>query len=248
MIEVKGKIVEEKELNLYQKLAKIRAVSDVAQKGMKGYNYKYTDVNEILAKVTAGMKKYHVSLIPTIIPSTAEVTQNIIKKTKFDKTGKVFEDITTEMLFTADMVFRWINDDNPDERIDVPWFVTGSMTDPAQAVGAGLTYTMRQFLTSYFQIAQTQDTDVDAYRSKQKAAEVSEEKAIAEGIIAEFDKRLKAFLADNTEKKDEVIKFIERYAKRANYFAIKEPSLASKLLDDFTAKFLNTETEETSEE
>lgn len=248
IIDKKGKNVEEKELNLYQKLAKIRAVSDVAQKGMKGYNYKYTDVNEILAKVTAGMKKYHVSLIPTIMPGTAEVSQNIIKKTKFDKTGKVFEDITTEMLFTADMVFRWINDDDPEERIDVPWFVTGSMTDPAQSVGAGLTYTMRQFLTSYFQIAQTQDTDVDAYRSKQKAAEVSEEKAIAEGIIAELDKRVKTFLADNAERKDEVIKFVERYAKKANYFTIKEPSLASKLLDDFTKKFLTTEDAEEEKE
>ena len=224
-------------MNIYQRLAKIRGVSDVAQKSMKGYNYRYTDINDILAKVTAGMKKYRVSLIPTITPGTAQITQNILSNTKFDKTGKSYINTTTEMLFTADMMYRWVNDDNPEEYISVPWFVTGSMSDPAQAVGSGLTYTQRQFLQAYFQIAQTQDTDVDAYRSKQREAEVSEDRDIASKIIAEFDKILKIFLSDNPDKKEEVIQFVSRYAKKADYNKIKEPALASKLLDDFVKTF-----------
>ena len=95
-------------------------------------------------------------------------------------------------------------------------------------------------MTSFFQIAQS-DTDVDAYRSKQKAAEASEDKAIAEEIINEFDKLLKTFLADNRDKEEDVKKFISKYAKKANYFAIKEPSLASKLLNDFKTEFGITE-------
>ncbi len=231
-------------MNIYQRLAKIRSVSDVAQKSMKGYNYKYTDINDILAKVTAGMKKYRVSLIPTITPGTAQITQNILSNTKFDKTGKSYINTTTEMLFTADMMYRWVNDDNPDEYISVPWFVTGSMSDPAQAVGSGLTYTQRQFLQAYFQIAQTQDTDVDAYRSKQREAEVSEDRDIASKIIAKFDKILKIFLSDNPDKKEEVIQFVSRYAKKADYNKIKEPALASKLLDDFVKTFGIAEVDE----
>lgn len=231
-------------MNIYQRLAKIRSVSDVAQKSMKGYNYRYTDINDILAKVTAGMKKYRVSLIPTITPGTAQITQNILSNTKFDKTGKSYINTTTEMLFTADMMYRWVNDDNPEEYISVPWFVTGSMSDPAQAVGSGLTYTQRQFLQAYFQIAQTQDTDVDAYRSKQREAEVSEDRDIASKIIAEFDKILKIFLSDNPDKKEEVIQFVSRYAKKAEYNKIKEPALASKLLDDFVKTFGIVEADE----
>jgi len=231
-------------MNIYQRLAKIRSVSDVAQKSMKGYNYRYTDINDILAKVTAGMKKYRVSLIPTITPGTAQITQNILSNTKFDKTGKSYINTTTEMLFTADMMYRWVNDDNPEEYISVPWFVTGSMSDPAQAVGSGLTYTQRQFLQAYFQIAQTQDTDVDAYRSKQREAEVSEDRDIASKIIAEFDKILKIFLSDNPDKKEEVIQFVSRYAKKAEYNKIKEPALASKLLDDFVKTFGIAEVDE----
>lgn len=227
----------EESLNLYQKLSKIRAISDVARKSKKGYNYSYTDITEILANVTAGMKKYGVSLIPNIKPGSAEVKQITNEKTKFTKTGESYIDKTTEMLFSAEMLFAWVNDENPDERILVPWYATASMPDASQALGSSMTYTMRQFLTTYFQIAQS-DNDVDAYRSKQKEAEVSEDKAIAEGIIAEFDKELRSYLADHDNKADEVKAFISKYAKKANYFAIKEPSLAAKLLEDFKEKYI----------
>ena len=59
--------MEEEKLNLIQKLAKIRSISDVAKKDKKGFNYTYTDITEILAKVTAGMKKYNVSLLLDIL-------------------------------------------------------------------------------------------------------------------------------------------------------------------------------------
>lgn len=223
-------------LNLIQKLAKIRAISDVAQKNKKGYNYSYTDITAILANVTAGMKKYGVSLIPSIVPETADVGQNVVVNTKFDKTGKAYEQTVTEMIFKADMVFKWVNDEDPADFIEVPWFVTGSQSDPSQALGSGLTYCTRYFLTSYFQIAQP-ETDADAYRSKQKAAEESEDRAIAEQIIQNFDTVVKQFLADNSDKSEEVKKFISRYVKGGNYYLIKEPALASKLLADFNSKY-----------
>ena len=224
------------QLNLIQKLAKIRAISDVVSKEKRGYNYTYADITTILANITAGMKKYGVSLIPSVVPGTAEVSQNVVTNTKFDKTGKAYDNTVTEMIVKAEMIFRWVNDENPEETIEVPWFVTGSQTDPSQAFGSGLTYCTRYFLCNYFQIAQA-DSDVDTYRSKQKAAEESEGKAIAEEIIHGFDMLIKQFLADNPEKVDEVKKFISKYAKNANYLAIKEPMLASKLLADFKEKF-----------
>lgn len=220
------------QLNLVQKLAKIRAISDVVSKEKKGYNYTYADITTILAKITAGMKKYSVSLIPSIVPGTAEVSQNVVTNTKLDRTGKTYDNTVTEMLVKAEMVFKWVNDENPNEYIEVPWFVTGSQIDPSQAFGSGLTYCTRYFLCNYFQIAQA-DSDVDTYRSKQKAAEASEDRAIAEGIIEEFDGILKKFLADNPNKTDEVKRFISKFAKNANYLAIKEPELAAKLLEDF---------------
>lgn len=230
----------EEQLNLIQKLAKIRAISDVVSKEKRGYNYSYADITTILANITAGMKKYRVSLIPSIVPGTFDVSQNVIENTKVDKTGKPYVQKSTEMLVKADMIFKWINDDDTTDYIEVPWVAVGSQSDPSMATGSSLTYCTRYFLTSFFQIAQA-DSDVDAYRSKQKAAEASEDKAIAEAIIDQFDTILKQFLADNQDKKDDVKKFITKYVKNANYPAIKDPALASKLLEDFKNTYINKE-------
>lgn len=232
----------EEKLNLYQKLAKIRSISDVVTRDRKGYNYTYADITQILAKITAGMKKYEVSLIPMINPQTATVDPVVLRNTKFDKTGKSYENVVTENQVTAEMTFKWVNDEDPSETIEVPWFIVGSQSDPSQAFGSALTYCTRYFLTSYFQIAQA-DTDVDTYRTKQKLAAEAEDKEIASEIVGEFDRILKTFLSDNHEKMDEVKKFISQYAKNANYLAIKDPALASKLLNDFNEKYMKEEKE-----
>lgn len=229
-------------LNIYQKLARIRDICDVAQKNLKGYGYKYEDITEIIAKVTAGMKKYNVSLIPQIVPGTSSVIQNVVVNTKSDKTGRVYDSTSTEMLFCADMIFTWVNDDVPEERIDVPWFTTGAQSDPSQAFGTGLTYTNRQFLTSYFQIAKVDEgTDVEQYRKKQKEALDAENVSTATAIIDEFDTICKVFLSDNKDKNDDVKEFISRFVKDSNYKKIKDPILAAKLMKDFKEKFLNEE-------
>ena len=229
-------------LSLVQKLAKIRAMSDVVKKDKKGFNYSYVQITTILANITAGMKKYGVSLIPSIIPGTSSVTQNVIENVKMSKDGNAVATKTTEMLFFGEMNFKWVNDDNPEEFIDIPWVVTGSMTDPAQAMGAGLTYTTRQFLTSYFQIAQT-DQDIDAFRSKQKEAEEVETKAVIAGMIGEIDKIVKNTVQTNPDKREELIEYISRFVKGANYNAIKDITTATNLLSGLKEKYIETEGE-----
>ena len=234
-------MAEEKEqLNLIQKLAKIRSIADVAVKDKRGYNYSYADITQILASVKSGMKKYGISLVPMITPGTSHVEQLVTSNTKFTKTGDAYEQKTTEMLYQADMIFRWVNDEDPDEYLDVPWVVTGSQADPSQAFGSAMTYCTRYFLTNYFQIAQAAAEDVDSYRSRQKEAEVSEDKAIAEEVIRQFDVEFKSFLADHSDKVEELKKFVQRYVKNADYFKIREPALASKLLDDFRKTYGTT--------
>jgi hypothetical protein len=153
------------------------------------------------------------------------------------------------MLYTAEMIYRWVNDDDPSDVIDVPWFVTGSQSDPSQAFGSGMTYSLRYFMLQYFQIAQAMsDTDVDAFRSRQKEAEVSEERATAASIIQDFDTKLKTYLSEHPDAEAEVKKFVARYAKDAKYTSIKEPVLAAKLLNDFVDKYMATQNEEKENE
>jgi len=231
-------LVHKEELNLIQKLAKIRSIADVAVKDKAGYNYSYADITQILASVKSGMKKYGVSLFPSITPNTSKITQLTAVNTKFSKNGQAYDSTTTEMLYEADMVFRWINDENPSEYFDVPWSITGAQSDPSQAFGSGMTYCTRYFLVNFFQIAQAAAEDVDSYRSRKKAAEEAEEKAIAEEVIKQFDSECRAYIAEHAEKAEEIKKFVQRYVKSGDYFKIKEPALASKLLEEFRKTYI----------
>lgn len=226
----------EQNLNIYQKLAKIRKQVEVIQRNKKGYGYTYVSEDEILAKISGFMDKYNLSLIPSVIHSSAVVTPYHTKKTKSTNKGEIYEENVNEVLVSADMVFTWVNNESPDERVDVPWILVGHQSDGSQSFGSGLSYAMRYFLLKFFNIA-TPDDDPDKWRSKQKAAGAAEDKMIAEEIIASFDTMVKEFLASNQDKTEEVKKFVAKYVKGGNYFAITESVLASKLLADFKETF-----------
>ena len=137
---------------------------------------------------------------------------------------------------SADMIFRWVNNDNPEEFIEVPWILVGHQTDGSQSFGSGLSYAMRYFLLKFFNIA-TPDDDPDKWRSEQKAAGVAEDKMIAEEIIQNVDAAIKEFLTANPGKAEDVKKLVAKYVKGGNYFAITESVVASKLLNDFKETF-----------
>ena len=227
----------ENDLTLIEKLAKIRAMSDVVAKNQSGYKFRYADISSILAKVTAGMKKYKVSLIPTIVPGTIKTEKLEINNTQTTKTGSAFNKLTTEMLVSAEMVFKWVNDENEEDVIEVPWVLVGSQADPSQAFGSALTYCTRYFLCNYFQIA-TPENDVDVYRSEQKRASDEEDRMVTGEIIKKIDTLVtnKLVGADENNKK-EIVAFIGNYAKNSNYKAITNPDLAAKLLKDLIEKY-----------
>ena len=228
-------------LNLYQKLAKIRRLVEVVQKNKSGYGYKYVTDDELLAKITVGMDKYGVSLVPNIVPGSLNVAPYTYKKTKRDKqkdgTYTTYEEIVNEFTAVCDMTYVWVNNDNPEETLMVSWSMVGQQSDASQCLGSGLTYSMRYFLLKYFNVA-TPDDDPDNWRSKQRATEAAEDKAIAEQIINTLDGVVKAYLAEHPKSSEDVKKMLGKYAKGGNYFAITESALAAKALEDFQATFI----------
>lgn len=228
-------MAEERPMNLYQKLAAIRKIADVVKKDKDGFKFKYSDINEILAKVKGGMEKYGVSLIPEVVPATSEVILNSTTQKKAGRDGSTYDVVNNEYLFRAEMHFVWVNDENPDEKVVVPWYVVGAQADPSQAYGSGMTYCTRYFLLSYFQIAQ--DNDVDTYVSKKREAAQTEDRERAAEVIKVLDTGVKAFLADHPEERPKVLAFAKRFQKDGNYNKITEPLIAAKMLDDFKKEF-----------
>lgn len=238
-------------MNIFQRLAKIRKMVEVIRKNKSGFNYKYVSEDEILARVTAGMDKYHVLLYPGIVPKTAVITPYNYTKVKITKSGDKIEESINEVLVNADMTFTWVNLDNPADQLVVPWVIVGQQSDASQAVGSGLSYLHRYFLLKFFQIA-TPDDDPDFWRSKKKQAEQEEETAVVSAILDEVHASVSAYLDsfsgdDAKEARKKIIAMVKKYAKgedgkpTGDYFAIHDAKSASALLED--VKKLTGETE-----
>ncbi len=239
------------ELNLYQKLAAMRKLTDVIQKTQSGFNYKYVSITEILARVSAGMNKYNVSLIPQYDQANVIVEPHTYKKVRFTKDGKVLEEVVNEYIAKAPVNYMWI-DNETGESITIPWYIAGSQSDPSQAMGSAMTYGLRQFLTQFFQIAQPQD-DPDNWRTTQKEAEEKENKEIAKGIIDKVNDIVSAYLETHPDGRSNVVTLVKKYAKEkgkasANYFAITDPNVATALLQEVEKQFGNTTTTIKTEE
>lgn len=228
------------QMNIYQKLAKIRKPVEILQKNKAGYGYRYVTEDLILAKITGLMEKYGVSLIPNIVHGSTEVHPYGYTKTKTTKDGKVFEEKVNEILIKADMEWHWVNNDNPTDRIIVPWTLVGQQGDASQAFGSGLSYSARYFMLKYFNVA-TSDDDPDNWRSLQKEAEETENREIAKSIIEQVHAMVSEHIASHEEDRQKIYDITKKYAKDSkgkasvNYNLITDPVAAGKLLDELTA-------------
>lgn len=229
------------DLNIYQKLAKIRKPVEIMKKNRKGYGYTYVDEEAILAKITGLMEKLGVSLIPNIVPGTGTVEPYHYVKTKAAKDGTIYEEHVNEVIVHADMQWHWVNNDNPDDRVTVPWFTVGSQADASQAFGSGLTYSSRYFLLKYFNVA-TSDDDPDNWRTRQREAEKEEDKLLAARIIEQVHAYVTNYISTHADDKPRVIDLTKKYVKEngkasANYFVVEDPVVASTLFEAIKKEF-----------
>lgn len=239
--------IEIEKMNLYQKISKIRDITDAIKKNKSGYGYKYVSEDEILARVKAGMSKYHVTIYPAIQNGTVDVLQRDYQKKKFSKAGDPLppEDCV-EYTTKSYLNMHIVNDDIPDDTIVVPWYMVATSSDTAQSFGSALTYANRYFLLKFFDIA-TPDDDPDAWRKKKQEAMEKENSEAVQLIVAKIDSIVKANTNDSNKKN--VIDLIKRYVVKedgkpsANYFDLKDLDSANKLMSELIT-FFNTGKEE----
>ena len=234
-------------LNIHQKILKIADAAGVLQKTKAGFNYRYVPEEEIQAKVTACMQKYGVMLYPSIVPGTLTVEHYTYEKPKTkkvkDEKGKdVVVDYTVpvnEVIVKAEVVYTWVNTDDPNDRFECRWAYIGQMEDAAQAFGAGATYGNRYYLMKALQLATT-EADPDAYRSKQKEAEnydlEKEQKAAAE----ELAKAVKEVVDKGSElikkgfAKEEVMAVVGKHNNgNSNPSSIKSIEICAAVMAEF---------------
>lgn len=225
-------------LTLVQRLEKMQEMVEVIRKNKSNFKGKYVSEDELLAKVAAGKKKYNVFLKQQIVPGTAEVTHIHYTKQKVLKSGDVIDDDVSLMLVRGELIYTWINCDDPSDTMEVPWFFCGVMEDAAQALGSALTYANRYFQLKFFQIA-TPDDDPDNWRSKKEEAEEEAQLAVAKEIVTKIDGYVHSYLDlnDNSdEARKKLTELVKQYVKNgskptADYLTyLTDPQVAVLLL------------------
>lgn len=221
--------------NIYQKLAKIRKQVAVIKKNSSGFRYRYTKEEDILIRVTGLMDKYGVSLVPSINAGTINVEKQTTSITKFKKTGEAYEETSVDYKIVGDMTYKWVNNDDPNDFIEVPWAMVATMSEAAQAFGSALTYSSRYFLLKFFNIANSED-DPDEILTKRRQAMQAEEEEVNEQILKDIGLAIKSYLTSYPDERDEMMKLTSKYVKGGDYRKIKTPALSSKLLKEINDK------------
>lgn len=226
----------EEKLNIHQKLLKVVEMAGVLQKSASGFNFKYVPEEEIQAKVTAGMKKYGLMLYPTIVPGTLRVEPQTYEK--YDNKIKGNKTMR-EYLVVAETINKWVNVENPEEYVEIPWVLIGSMEDASQAFGAGATYCNRYFLMKTLQLATTED-DPDNYRSKQRAAENYENEEAAKAASEALKAKVKKVVDGGSKliasgvNKEVMIGIVSKYnGGNGNPASIKSAEVCDQILNEF---------------
>ena len=230
-------MADKQQLNIYQKLAKLREQVEVIQRNKEGYGYMYVSEDAILAKISVGMKQQNLVLVPNIVPGTTSVEEMHYDKNKWTKDGKPYVEHNVEHVVKADMTYTWIDTENPENKLDVGWSMVGQQPDASQAFGSGLSYAGRYFLLKFFNVA-TPNDDPEGFRKRQKETEEEEAKRVTEVMIEQLDALVKKTIADGVSASDVKEFMVKNGIKNANYFQVKDPEEAGRLLAAFNEKFV----------
>ena len=140
---------EVKPKTLYQKLQTIHASAKYVQKSQRSTQYSYAGSSDVLGQIHELMDQEGVLLIPRITDTNVMTSSN--------KKGAVV--YFTELIMTM----TWVNTDNPDEKIECPWYAQGVDIAGEKGVGKALTYGEKYFMLKFFNIA-TDDMDPDSFQ------------------------------------------------------------------------------------
>ncbi|VDG18204.1 Erf family protein [Lactobacillus pentosus] [Lactiplantibacillus mudanjiangensis] len=155
--------------SIYERLQRIHRQVKYIQKSQQASQYTYAGSSDVLGQIHGLMDDEKMLLVPTIISHHLTSTPN--------KKGSMVYFTELEMIMT------WVNTEQPDEKLECPWYTQGVDIAGEKGVGKALTYGEKYFLLKFFQIA-TDDVDPDAFQ------QIVESKKQSEPISSEQQKTL----------------------------------------------------------
>ncbi|WP_053021150.1 ERF family protein [Staphylococcus haemolyticus] len=194
------------QLNLFQKIADVKANIDGFTKDAKSYNYSYVSGSQVLHRIRNKMIENNLLLVP----KTYEENYKQIDVTRFNK--KAGREITTsEFIVEMKLTYVWINADKPEEQFEVTFYAVGQQDDVSKAHGTALTYAERYFLMKFFNIP-TDEDDADAKQKQEKYNKVSSKTVgVLKQEVFDFVDLMKSLGKDVTQQQAEQTFGIQDY-------------------------------------
>lgn len=206
---------KQQELNLFQKIADVKANIDGFTKDAKSYKYSYVSGSQVLHRIRNKMIENNLLLVP----KTSEENYKQIDVTRFNK--KAGREITTsEFIVEMKLTYVWINADKPEEQLEVPFYSVGQQDDVSKAHGTGLTYAERYFLMKFFNIP-TDEDDADAKQKQEKYNKVSSKTVgVLKQEVLNFVDLMKSLGKDVTQQQAEQTFGIQDYTSMSEQQAV----------------------------
>lgn len=142
-------------LNLFQKIADVKANIDGFTKDTKGYNYSYVSGSQVLHRIRNKMTEHNLLFIPHIKNASYQEIEVLVKGQK-----------KPNILVSLDLIYTWIDADNPTDKFEIPFYAIGHQDDASKALGTALTYSERYLLMKQFNIP-TDEDDADAKQKRE---------------------------------------------------------------------------------
>lgn len=127
-------------MNLYQKINELKKTVTSFTKDDKtsGYGaYKFTSGSQVLSAVKPKMEELGLLFMPVNATHKDWQTYNYTNSSGQEK---------TDFIVQGELVYEWINADNPEERMQVHFEYYGQQNDISKAFGSALTYSERYLL------------------------------------------------------------------------------------------------------
>ncbi|WP_204981791.1 ERF family protein [Mammaliicoccus sciuri] len=147
--------MSEKKLNLFQKIADVKANIDGFTKDTKGYNYSYVSGSQVLHSIRNKMEEHNLLFVPHIKNASYQEIEVLVKGQK-----------KPNIIVSLDLIYSWIDADNPTDRFEIPFYAIGHQDDASKALGTALTYSERYLLMKQFNIP-TDEDDADAKQKRE---------------------------------------------------------------------------------
>lgn len=138
-------------MNIYQKLLEVRKSVPYLKKEAQAKQYNYVGSSQTLGAVREKLDEMNLVL------ETRVLGHNLISNVNDKGTMVHFTEL--------DLEYTWVNAENPEEKVTIPWYGQGVDLAGEKGVGKALTYAEKYFILKQFNIATDKD-DPDAFQQK----------------------------------------------------------------------------------